>query len=239
MNGRFIRGGADVNVYSSSNIGFSNIALKLQTTKHSDAVLRNVPNPVVVLPKYDVKTYQVNFSTSSALQRVQLSTEFSTRPLVHGIWVYLYNTAGVSAYNDADCCKVDAGVNQIGWELKFKSKTIIKYDTVAMANMRRRFLFESYQRKHAKSCPPALCQESDDTTKVWIPPMFIDLSNTELHREDADILAGLPSNSDLELIIYNAVSGGNYSANANLQVALCYYERAQINPSNGQLVFFQ
>lgn len=239
LNGRFIKAGTDTNVYSASNIGFSNIALRLHTTKHSDPVLRNVPNPVIVIPKYDVKTYQVNFSTSSALQRVQLSTEFSTRPLVHGIWVYMFNTAAITAYNDADCCKVDSSVSQIGFELKFKSKTIMKYETTAMANMRRRFLFESYQRKHAKVCPPALTQESDDTTKVWIPPMFIDLSNTELHREDADVLAGLPSNSDIELIVYNVTSGGNYSSNANLNVALCYYERAVINPANGQLVYYQ
>jgi len=233
-NGRFIRAGANVNVYTEANIGFSNIALRLHHTKHSDPVLRNIPASMVLLRKFDVKTYQVNFSTNNALQRVQLSTEFSTRAIVHGIWLYLYNNSAVTSFNDTDCCKVDSSVSQIGWEIKFKSKTIMKYDTAAMSNMRRRYLFESYQRKHAKPSPPVLTQESDDTTKVWIPPTFIDLSNTELHKEDADLVAGLPSNSDLELIIYNV--SGNYSSNANLQVALCYYEKALINPSNGQLL---
>lgn len=239
MNGRFIKAGADVNVYSASNIGFSNVSLRLLTTKHSDGILRNVPNPVMVLPKYDVKTYQVNFSTSSALQRVQLATEFSTRPLVHGVWLYLYNTSAITAYNDADACLVDSSVNQIGFELKFKSKTIMKYDTTAMANMRRRYLYESYQNKHGRPYPKALCQESDNTSKMWIPPMFLDLSNTELHKPDVDVISGLPSNSDLELIVYNATSGGNYSSSCNLQVALCYYERAYLNPQNGQIVYFQ
>ena len=66
---------------------------------------------------------------------------------------------------------------------------------------------------------------------------IIDLANIEL-RHDAELISGFPSNSDLELIVYNAVSGGNYSSNANLQVALCYYERAYIQ-QNGSLVFVQ
>jgi len=240
MNGRFIKAGADVNVYTESNIAFNNIALRLHHTKHSDALMRNVPNAGhMVLPKFDVKTFQCNFSTASATQRVQLSTDFTIRPLVHSIIVYMYNTSAVTSWNDSDCCKVDSSVAQLGFELKFKSKTIMKYDAASQANNRRRYLFETFKRKHGIDYPVALCQESDDTTKFWIPPTVIDLTSVEKDDPESHVLAGLPSNSDLELIIYNAVAGGNYSANCNLQICLAYNERVQLNPSNGQLTFFQ
>ena len=240
MNGRFIRAGADVNVYTESNIAFNNIALRLHHTKHSDPLLRNVPNGGhMVLHKFDVKTFQCNFSTAAATQRVQLSTDFTIRPMVKAIIVYMYNTNAVSTWNDSDAIKVDSGVNQLGFELKFKSKTILKYDAANQANNRRRYLFETYKRRHGFTYPVALCQESDDTTKVWIPPTVIDLASVEKDDPETHVLAGLPSNSDLELIVSNAVPGGNYSANCNLQICLAYVERVQLNPSNGQLTFFQ
>jgi len=240
MNGRFIRAGADVNVYSEANIAFSNIALRLHHTKHSDALMRNVPGGgAMLLHKYDVKTYQCNFSTASASQRIQLSTEFTIRPLVKSIILYMYNTNAVTTFDDADCCKVDSSVNQLGFELKFKSKTILKYDATNQANNRRRYLFETYERKHGQVYPLSLCQESDDTSKVWVPPTVIDLSSVEKHDDDSHVVAGLPSNSDLELIVTNAVAGGNYSSNCNLQVCLEYCERVQLNPTNGQMTFFQ
>ena len=239
MNGRFIRSSADVNVYTESNIAFNNIALRLHHTKHSDPVMRNIAGGgYIVIPKFDIKTFQCNFSTASALQRCQLSTDFSIRPIVNAIVVYMYNTSAVTTWNDSDACKVDSSVNQIGFELKFKSKTILKYDASNQANNRRRFLFETYKRRFGQVYPPALCQESDDTTKVWIPPTLIDLSAVEKHNSDSHVIAGLPSNSDLELIVTNASPSGNYSANCNLQICLLYTERAQLNPT-GQLVFFQ
>ena len=115
----------------------------------------------------------------------------------------------------------------------------MKYDAASQANNRRRYLFETFKRKHGIDYPVALCQESDDTTKFWIPPTVIDLTSVEKDDPESHVLAGLPSNSDLELIIYNAVPGGNYSANCNLQICLAYNERVQLNPSNGQLTFFQ
>jgi len=239
MNGRFIRSSADVNVYTESNIAFNNIALRLHHTKHSDPVMRNISGGgYIVIPKFDIKTFQCNFSTASALQRCQLSTDFSIRPIVNAIIVYMYNTSAVTTWNDADACKVDSSVNQLGFELKFKSKTILKYDASNQANNRRRYLFETHKRRFGQVYPPALCQESDDTTKVWIPPTLIDLSSVEKHKSDSHVVAGLPSNADLELIVTNAVPNGNYSANCNLQICLLYTERAQLNPT-GQLVFFQ
>jgi hypothetical protein len=235
-NCRFIKCGTDTNIYTTLNISFSNVALRVATTKHSDPILKYIPFSVFVLPKYDIKTFPVNFSTTSATLRVQLSSEFSTRTTVHGISLYAYNTAGITAYNDADACKIDSSVGQLGWEVKYKSKTVMKYDTSVNENVRRRYQFESYQKKHAKPMPPTLALESDDTTKYWIPNTFIDLTNCEVHDEDTTIVSGFPSNSDLELIVYNATPGGSYSTSANLQVALCYYEIAKLS-QDGTLQF--
>jgi hypothetical protein len=235
-NCRFLKCGADVNLYNEANISFSNIALRIATTKHTDPILKNIPYSVFLLPKYDVKTYQVDFSTTTAIQRIQLSTEFTRRTTVHAICLYMYNTAGITAYNDADACKIDSSVGQLGWEVKYKSKTVMKYDTSVNENVRRRYQFEAYQKKHAKPMPPTLALESDDTSKIWIPNTYIDLTNCEVHDEDTTVVSGFPSNADLELIVYNATPGGSYSSSANLQVALCYYEMARLLP-NGTLQF--
>ena len=72
-----------------------------------------------------------------------------------------------------------------------------------------------------------------------IQEIVIDIASVEKDDPETHVLAGLPSNSDLELIVSNAVPGVNYSANCNLQICLAYVERVQLNPSNGQLTFFQ
>lgn len=238
-NCRFMQSSTTNNPYTTSTISFTEIAMRLITTKHSDQILRNVPNSIMLLRKYDVKTYQLSFNANSVQQRVQLSQDFSLRNIVYGVYVYIYDYTRITAYNDADSMKIFSGSDVIGWELKFKSKTIHKYDAVLDKGKRNKYYFDTYRNSNGRLIPSNLIQQNDNVTQYFVPLTFIDLANVHDGLLNSETVSGLPSNSDLELIITNAVSGGTFSTSCFLNVALCYYERCKLDPKSGVLTYYK
>ena len=117
--GRFIKSSTVNNCYTATTISFTAIQLRLKTTKHSDASLRAIQNPIMMINNFEIRMYNESFNANTASKRIQLSTEYSHHNMVHGVLFYSYNNQAVSAFNDADCCKIDSQSNQIGFEIKY------------------------------------------------------------------------------------------------------------------------
>jgi hypothetical protein len=153
--------------------------------------------------------------------------------------IYHYNKTAVSAYNDADCCKIDSQATNIGFELRYKSRPIIKFDAVADSAKRVKYFSDTHKRRYGVNINPSLVSQSTTLGAYWTPLTFIDLQS--VGTSDYDLLethSGLSNaNAELELILTNAVSGGTYSTSTKLYVVLCYYEFAMWNTKNKVLEF--
>jgi hypothetical protein len=229
---RFVKSSTANNPYTSSVISFSNIQLRLAYTRHSDALLLSVPNPIIFVPKYDTRTFVPNATT----QRIQLQTDFSHHSLCHGILVYFWDTALITAYNDADSCKVYSGVAKLGFEVKYKSRSIVKLDTAGETNKRAKYHHDVHFKRYGKIMNSDLVSEATTVANLYVPLTFIDLQSVALQDNDIeDIYSGVNNESvGLELIV-SSMSGAVFTATTQLYVVLCYYEVMVLDAKTGIL----
>lgn len=222
--GRFIRSSTLLNPYTISTIAFQQISLRVLATRHSDALLYNLPYTMMIVPKYDDRMYALNWNSTSSQQRIQLTNDFTFRHMVHGIQLYLYAQDLVTAYNDADCCKVNSGVDLIGWELKYKSRSVVKLDSITERGKRAKYYLDNHTRRYNKPMNSNLISASDLAGQLFVPLTFIDLQSvSNVNYSHDNIYSGVSNGGgELELIITNTL--GAFSANCYLYVVLCYYE---------------
>ena len=156
-------------------ISFTSIQLRLKTTKHSDASLRQIGNPIMMINNFEIRMYNESFNSNSASKRIQLSTEYSHHNLVHGVLFYSYNNQAVTAYNDADCCKIDSQSNQIGFEIKYKSRSIVDYDAVNQLGQRNAYHIDVQERRGFALNHALIDTSISDEGLYWVPLTLIDL----------------------------------------------------------------
>jgi len=126
-NCRFIRSGQNTNCYTDSDIKFDNIQFRHAFTRHRDATLYKNVNAVIPIQRFSEKQYPLaSWNSTSDTFRVQLSNDFSSFSNCNMIYVYITpTTQSYNAFNSASCCQVNSEANLLGWELKFKSRTIL------------------------------------------------------------------------------------------------------------------
>lgn len=231
--GRFMKNATNTNnPYTSATISFTNIQLRAHTVKVLANALKVAPSPVIITKEYDNKSYLLPITTNGEIKRIQFSTDFSRHPMVNDIVFYIYDPARITAYNDADCFNIDSSVDTLGFELKFRSRTILKYEGVADKHRRFRYYYDVY-KKRFKDVNLALLDGSDNTNKYWIPATRIDLQCIDVADPDQEeVYSGLPSTEELELILYN--NAGSYSTGAYLHVALGFLTETVIG-TNGAI----
>ena len=230
--GRFIKSSTASNPYTSTTIKFTNIQMRILTTKVLDRALSRVPAPIMFLKQYDEKMFPISLASIGEVKRIQLATEFTRHMSVGDIYFYIYDKGNVTTYNDADACVTDGGVLSLGFELKFRSRSIIKYDAAVDAPKRVQYYYNSLNKRNGK-VHPKLLDSSDNFSKYWAVLSHIDLQNIESSDPHEHVHSGLPSTEELELIITSNITTG--SATAELYVAIGYMGTVALG-SNGQLM---
>jgi hypothetical protein len=228
---QFIKSSANVNPYTSSLISFTNIKLSMYQTRHMDKILNSIPNPIIMIPKYEDRYFALTGFNTNSTHRINLSTDFSTRAMVQGILLYLY-PSGITTYNDANACIYNGEIDKLGFELRNSSTTILKYDEVNIQRRINLYHFQSKRRTGNNLYSP-LIDNSNDLSKKFTPLTFIDLQNVSNRNSNVqNVYSGISNGSDVELII---TSLSNYG-NAVLYVSLFYIESAQLE-STGLLKY--
>ena len=233
--GRFIKSSTVNNCYTATTISFTAIQLRLKTTKHSDASLRAIQNPIMMINNFEIRMYNESFNSNTASKRIQLSTEYSHHNMVHGVLFYSYNNQAVSAFNDADCCKIDSQTNQIGFEIKYKSRSIVDYDAVNQTGQRNAYHIDVQERR-GYALNHALIDTSVSSEGLyWVPLTLIDFQSVGINNLKTEgAFSGLSNaNSEIELIFTNAVSGGTYATSPYLYSVLCYYQIVSLDAKTG------
>jgi len=233
-NGRFIASGTTSNCYSDATISFSNMQCRLVYTKHSDPFLRAVPSPLIPVQKYADRMYNLSFNAAGVQKRVQLGTEFSSYRNINGLYVYIYDKAKVSAYNDTDCCKVDSDLTLLGYELKFKTRTVLKMDATTDKGRKAKYYYDNHFKRFGRAINSDLIDNSTNLTKFFVPLTYIDLQSVANGSNDNDrlVYSGISNkDAELELIITN--TSGAYSTDCYLYVVLSYLEFHTLNPQTG------
>eukprot|EP00760_Papus_ankaliazontas_P039929 PhM_4_TR9813/c2_g1_i4/m.21892 len=234
-NGRFIASSTANNPWTKDIVTISDCQLRQRVTRTKDPILRQMVSPLMVVQRFQEKVYPISFNATTANLRLQINNLFSHYPHCNCIYVYSYNPSGVTAYNDADCCKVDSDVNLLGWELKLNTKTVHKMDASTDKAKKVKYYSQSFEKEHGRPINPDLLSNSTDFTKFWTLTTKIDLSNIGVGVNDNNrqIYSGISSANDLELTIYN--TSGAYSTATYLYVMLGYLEFFKLSP-NGELI---
>ena len=235
-NGRFIASGTVNNCYSDATISFQNMQLRLIYTKHSDPFLRAVPNPLICLQKYADRMYNLSFNALNVQKRIQLGTEFSSYRNINGVIIYIYDKAKVTAFNDADCCKVDSDLTLLGFELKFKTRSVLKMDAVTDKGRKAKYYHDSNLKRFGRSINSDIIDNSTNLTKYFVPLTHVDLQSVANGSNDSDrlVYSGISNkDAELELIITN--TSGAYSTDCYLYVVLSYLEFHVLDPKTGVL----
>jgi len=131
--------------------------------------------------------------------------------------------------------RVNSSVNLIGWELRWKSRTIVNFSTAADNNRKVKNYHDTYQKKHGKFLDDAMISDFTDKSKVWIPLTMIDLQSVGNGSNDDHSLvySGIGNqNSDLELILYNT-QGAFCAGTCLLNVILGYTEFFNLDSKSG------
>ena len=233
--GRFIKSSTVANCYTSTMISFTSIQLRLKTTKHSDASLRQIANPVMMINNFEIRMYNESFNNNAANKRIQLSTEYSHHNLVHGVLFYIFNNQAITAYNDADCCKIDSHSNQIGFEIKYKSRSIVDYDAVNQLGQRNAYHIDVQERRGFASNHALIDTSISAEGSYWVPLTLIDFQSVGINNLKTEgAYSGLSNaNSEIELIFTNAVSGGTYATSPYLYSVLCFYNIVTLDAKTG------
>lgn len=233
-NGRFIASSTVNNPWTSAIVTMSDCQLRQYVTRTKDPILRQMASPLMVIQRFQEKLFNISFNATTANQRIQINNTFSNFPVCNCIYIYSYNPAGVTAYNDADCCKTDSDVSLIGWELKLNTKTLHKFDASADKQKKVKYYSESYEKEFGKPINPEMIDNSTTLTKYWTLTSKVDLSNIAVGVNDnnREIYSGISSTNDMELTIWN--TSGAYSTSTYLYVMLGYLEWFRLD-SNGRL----
>ena len=233
-NGRFIQSGTTANCYTDATISFQNMQCRLVMTKHSDPFLRTVPNPHLPIQKYADRMYNLSFYAVAVTKRIQLGTEFSSYRNINGVYVYIYDKAKVTTYNDTDCCKIDSDLTLLGYELKFKTRTVLKLDATTDKGRKAKYYYDSHFKRYGRQINPDLITNGTNLTKYFIPLTYIDLQSVANGSNDDDrlVYSGI-SNKDAELELIISNTSGAYSTDCYLYVVLSYLEFFHLDPKTG------
>ena len=234
-NGRFVASSTTNNPWTRTIVTISDCQLRQRVVRTKDPMLRQMVAPLMVVQKFQEKMFPISFNATTANQRIQINNTFSNFPNCNCIYIYSYNQAGVTAYNDADACKIDSDISLLGWELKLNTKTVHKMDASTDKAKKVKYYSQSFEKEHGRPMNPDLLSNSTNFTKFWTLTTKIDLSNIGVGVNDNNrqIYSGISSANDMELTIYN--TSGAYSTSTYLYVMLGYLEFFKLSP-NGQLV---
>jgi len=223
--GRFMLSSTTNNPYTDNTIRFDNIQIRHVFTRHRDPILLRVPNPIIPIQRFAEKQYPLaSWNSTTDSHRIQLSQDFSHYRNCNLIYVYIYPSSNVTAYNDTDSMKIGSSLGLIGWELRWKSRTIINFSQVTDINRKAKYYHDTYYKKHGKVMDDAMISDSTDKSKVWIPLTMIDLQSVGNGSDDEHrlVFSGIENkNSDLELILYNT-QGAYCASTCLLNVVLGY-----------------
>jgi len=233
---RFISSSTNTNPYTASTVSFTDITARIVSTKHSDPYLRMVPSPMCIIENFEDRMFNIPFNVVGASRRIQLSTEYSARRIIHGIFLYAYDPNRLTTWNDSDAHFTYSGSDLLGFEVRYKTRSIIKMDTPADEGKRVKYYIDNLRKRWGKAPNTDLIDDSNNTGKHLIPLTFIDFQNVQITDNDIEkVHSGLP-NQDIEIIVTNC--SGAFSTSAFLFASVCYYEFAFINPKTG-IVSFQ
>lgn len=229
---RFVQSATANNAWAS--VSLSNLQTRLVTSKHSNKLLRSMPSPVIPVSKFEDKSYNVNW-VAGATQRVNLATEFSSHSMMHGVYAYIYNPALNTTYNDADAFKVFSDVNTLAFEVRYKSRSILKLDDND-ACKRTQYHLQVHEKRAPFYTANINALTGSDNSQYLSPVTFIDFNNSVAGFQDQDTYSGLPNaTSEIEIIFSCPANSTFNAASCVLTVVMCYYEIAKLNPQNGQI----
>ena len=231
--GRFITSSTASNCYTATTVSFSNIQLRQSVIKNSDPYLRNVPNPVMPMEMFEDRQFAVSWNSLADTKRLQIGQEFSHHQRCTGLSVYIRDDARVTTFNDADSGgRIFSTLDLFGIELRYKSRSIVKFDTANESNKRL-----NYYRKNQLARYGAInhnrLNNADNSSVFWMPNVFIDLQNVGVADYDGEKLYSGLSNADgsLELILTNTT--GVFSTGCVLIVVLHFYEFKHLDAKTG------
>ena len=230
--GRFMKSSTTSNPYTSATIRFDNIQMRILTTKVLDKALMRVPAPIMFVKQYDDKYFNISLASVGEVKRIQFSTEFTKHITCSDLKFYIYDKTAVNAYNSASACVTNGSATTLGFELKFRARSMVLYNQAVDAPKRAQYYSNSLQKRRGL-VNPNLVDQSDNISKYFNVLSHIDLQNIESVDDNEEVHSGLPSTEELELIIYNNVASG--SAAVNLHVALGYMTTVTL-AQNGQVM---
>lgn len=233
--GRFILSSTTNNCYTDATFKILNIQLRINSTKHTDPSLRSISNPVMVIQNFETRMYNETWNALTAQKRIQLTNEFSHRNLCFGLLVYIYNNQAVTAYNDTDCMKIDSQASLIGFQIKYKSRTIVDYSLNSELGRRNAYHINIGEKLYKNFNHALIDLTVSDESKYWVPLTFLDFSSIDNHAPDTHhIYSGLSnSGSELEIVLTN--TSGVFATSPYIYATLCYNTICQLDPKTGNV----
>lgn len=231
--GRFALNATVTNGWTSSKITISDVQTRLEASKYFlPTHIPRAPNPVSLLNKFELKQYTMTFnSVNTDQQRVSL-LDFSQHSKILGMYAYVFPSALVTAYNDADCNKVYSNGSYLGWVVNYKSQTYLDMDHDSQDKKKRiNYNVQTMMKRHGH--PPLAAVESaaDATHNYYINGVYIDLASIHALDADTEPIGGISTDQNLEVVFYCATALG--AGNHTLNVVLHYVELETTDPKTG------
>lgn len=216
-NSYFVKSNTTSNAYST-NLTYSNILIRQIITRHSDRRMYAKPQPqALICSSFDTVFRNVAWNTINTDRiLLNLANDFTKRDRILGLYVWGFDVAGATAYNNANSGVMFSGPAHFGYQVKSRSNINVDHlDAVGDLQKRRRYMDEYFMKRFGHNVDMEVTTLSTNLGKHHIFGTYIDLSNV-YNDEDAVSFSGRNNNqNDIEIILSCASA---VSANCNIYI---------------------
>jgi hypothetical protein len=147
---------------------------------------------------------------------LNLANDLTKRDRILGLFVWGFDVAGATAYNDAQSCQMFSGPSYFGYQVKSRSNINVDHlDAVGDLQKRRKYMDEYFMKRFGHNVDMEITTLSTNLGRHHIFGTYIDLSNV-YNDEDAVSFSGRNNEqNDIEIIISCAQA---VSANCNIYI---------------------
>lgn len=224
-NGAFVVSNTTSNAYST-NLSYTNISIRqalMRPQPEARQSLLSRMTPKIMRIGHEAKVKTVSWTNlNTDMTTFSLKTDWSHHKNVRGMIVYITCPALITAYNDTDCCKVFSGAQYIGYKVRYNGSEVLNH-SVAVADLKKRKNYSMLVQKNLweAELPLEVINRTDGLADYYLAETYIDLQNISVHNSHETIIAGVSTDTNIQVDFYCV---GSIGAVCNITNMLEYVE---------------
>lgn len=170
--------------------------IRLVQYTNEPTLLKDTQPISLVFPNYkscsEVYTAKSWNTTGTDKLTVDINKIFLPYDIIMGVSFHLFPTGLISAYNDADSCKLYSGAKYVGFRVLWKNRVIL--DLTGDANKQRRYRYEIelYKNRNGTDIPNSCLTYGDNLPFFYYPNLtYVDFNTLKVENDDDYPVGGI------------------------------------------------